>query len=631
MKKTIYFILIFAILLSGCAKKEEEKNEIDNRKEVKVQTYAESKTLKQSISYPALVYAEQEAKIVAKMSGTVRNVKFNNGDSVRAGQELARIDDANSSKTGSYGFNDTQVRQAQVGVSQAAAAYALAEKNYQNLLLSSQRDLEQAKIAKLQSTTGKDNLGVSSAESLKSAELAYETAVLARENAKINLDKRRNISGQNDSDALTNAGISADSVANTCAAIINSINNITNASDNISISYENNLGALDFSALPKLKTAYEVALSDSKKYSTASFSNTNDKLALALSLAEKTKALTDAAKYLFEKTITSADLPQSALAGNSLSGLQSAVAGYQSQASGAINQINGAKQGLINTELNNDSTLASLQKAYELALKQEESAKQNLENLKIGNKSALDNAGFGVDSSLNQYDAIKIRIDSQISSAKSQMDIASLSYNNALLALQGLYDVHLAVSPIDGVITRKNVSEGETVSPGQILATVSFSEKVKLQIFASQEDIQNFSLGQSVNIFDNNNKSYKGLVSSITEQADSQTKRFLVEIKPEINNKAVFILGTVMNVAIDFEKKASDNNTIILPLSAIEVGQNGSYIMTIADGKVKKVLVEIKRVSGESAEIKAELAAETEIIVEGNKLVAEGEEVRVLD
>src|SRR3989339_1400902 len=170
MKKTIYFILIFAILLSGCAKKEEEKNEIDNRKEVKVQTYAESKTLKQSISYPALVYAEQEAKIVAKMSGTVRNVKFNNGDSVRAGQELARIDDANSSKTGSYGFNDTQVRQAQVGVSQAAAAYALAEKNYQNLLLSSQRDLEQAKIAKLQSTTGKDNLGVSSAESLKSAE-----------------------------------------------------------------------------------------------------------------------------------------------------------------------------------------------------------------------------------------------------------------------------------------------------------------------------------------------------------------------------------------------------------------------------------------------------------------------------
>ena len=311
--------------------------------------------------------------------------------------------------------------------------------------------------------------------------------------------------------------------------------------------------------------------------------------------------------------------------------MQSAVAGYQSQASGAINQINGAKQGLINTELNNDSTLASLQKAYELALKQEESAKQNLENLKIGNKSALDNAGFGVDSSLNQYDAIKIRIDSQISSAKSQMDIASLSYNNALLALQGLYDVHLAVSPIDGVITRKNVSEGETVSPGQILATVSFSEKVKLQIFASQEDIQNFSLGQSVNIFDNNNKSYKGLVSSITEQADSQTKRFLVEIKPEINNKAVFILGTVMNVAIDFEKKASDNNTIILPLSAIEVGQNGSYIMTIADGKVKKVLVEIKRVSGESAEIKAELAAETEIIVEGNKLVAEGEEVRVLD
>lgn len=631
MKKQLYFILIFAIMLSGCAKKDENNNEIDNRKEVKVQTFEQSKVLKQTIEYPALVYAEQEAKIIAKMSGTAKNVRFNAGDTVRAGQELAKIDDVNSGSVNNYGFNANQIKQAQVGVQQAASAYSLAQKNYQNLLLSSQRDLEQAKIAKNQSVQGIDNLGVSTEESLKSAQLAYETAILARQNAKISLDNRKNISGQSTDDVVVNAENTADSVANTCAAIINSINIITNAGDNISIGYENNLGAIDVTAVSKNRTAYNSALAESKKYSTATFANTDEKLNLALSIAQKTKALTDTAKYLFEKTITSAELPQSSLTGNSLSSLQSAVAGYQAQASGAINQINGAKQGLINTELNNDSTLDSLQKAYELALKQEESAKQNLENLKIGNKSALDSASFGVESSANQYDSAKIRIDSQLASAKSQMEIAGLTYNNAVLSLQGLYDAHSAISPIDGVVTRKNVSDGETVSAGQVLATVSQSENVKLQIFASQDDIQNFRLGQGANIIDNNNKIYKGVISSITEQADSQTKRFLVEIKPEINNKDVFILGTVMNVSIDFEKKTNDANAIILPLSAIEIGQNGNAIMTVQDGKVKKVSVEISRVNGESAEIKVELANDVQIIVEGNKLVADGEEVKVLE
>jgi RND family efflux transporter MFP subunit len=632
MKKNIIILaLAMTVVLSGCGTNNAETAQQKSLAEVKSQKVSASKSVRQTVEYPAMVSSEQEAKIVAKTSGTAKGVRFNVGDRVSMGQEIFRIDDINSGSNSSSGFNASQIKQASIGTEQAAAAFNLAQKNYDSLLLSSQRDLAQAEIGKEQSDTGRSNLSVTASESLKSAQLAYDSAKIAREQAKNNLDSRKSISGQSSVDTNTNSSNSADSAAAACGTIITSINNIASLDEANSpgISYKNNLGVLDFNTITNAKNAYLDANTEYRSFLTANFSSTNEKIDVVILLAQKTKKLADAAKLLFDKTISSDALPQSSSLGASLSGLQAAVSGYQVQASGALSQANGAKQALVNIKLGNDATLDTMQKAYELAVKQEASAKQNLDNLKVGNKSQLDNAGYGVDSAVNQFEATKIRINSQLSVSKSQLDIARLSYNNALISLQGLFDIHKAVSPIDGIITRKFVDEADTVSPGQVLATVSQSDKVKLELYVNQEDLAFLLLGQGATIKDNNGKAYEAIVSGITPAADSVTKRFLVEVKPKINNPKIFAIGTIMNVTAAYDKKPSNTKNIILPLTAVEIGQNANNIMILDNGKVKKAAVEIVKVQGEAVEVKTGLSPDTEIIVDGNKIVEEGEEVKI--
>jgi multidrug efflux pump subunit AcrA (membrane-fusion protein) len=649
---TSSLLLVVLLTISACGKSGAQTGEeLKEPAAVSARSIKESSTLKEKLTYSGLVSSVEEAKIIARTSGHAEEINFNVGDEVNMGDTLARIDDVDGSSS-SAGFNSNQVRQAQIAVSQALASYRMAETNYENLLVSTQKDLNQAEIAKNQSLTGKGNTASSVEENFKSAELALETAQAAAESAKISLENRRKTASQGEVDAKDNAETTADGAANIAASIISSINNIASLDDQnpVSLNYKSNLGALDPSALSAAKNNFALAKTASQKYSAGGFKSLNEKIDSADDLAEKTKRLADSAKTLFEKTMTSVDLPQTSLTGASLSGLQSQAAGFQSQISAAIAQINGAKQLLANTPLNNTSTLDALEKAYDLAKKQEAQAAQNLNSLKAGNKSQSDAADFGYQSAANQYATLKTKLDSQISVAKSQLDIASFQYQSAGTVLQGLYDIHLAIAPIDGTVTQKLVSAGDAVSAGQLLAVVSRPEDVKIVFYTDQDNLFYFRLGQAAEIKDNDGKSYAGKITAITPQADSLTRRFQIEVRPERTDlpaspagdknakpplaaetgaSGVFVLGTVMDVIIPITKTAKNPDTAILPLSAIEVGQSGNYVFIIENGIAKKTQVEIVKVEGENAEVKIDLPEETLVIVDGNKLLADGDPVVV--
>jgi multidrug efflux pump subunit AcrA (membrane-fusion protein) len=220
--------------------------------EVGVQTVKDSQVYNQTIEYAAQVLSDQEAQLFAKTTGSVTSANFNPGDKVTIGQELIKIDDVNSNSSFSQaGFSAGQVKQAIIGVQQAEAAYNLAKQNYQNVLVSTGRDLKAVEIAREQAATGKDNLGTITSGSLKTAELAYETARIAAEQARLSLENRKSIAGQSEADTITAAKTTADAVANSCGTIIYGINNIAALDDNsvISINYQNNLGVLDSSTV----------------------------------------------------------------------------------------------------------------------------------------------------------------------------------------------------------------------------------------------------------------------------------------------------------------------------------------------------------------------------------------------
>lgn len=629
--KLLIALLISSIALSGCGKKEET---VDSGKKeatpVETRTVSASHELKEKLEYPAMVIPEEEAQIVAKTGGTAQDVKFKLGDKVSVGDLLAKIDDADKNNAvGKFNFNSSQINQAKLAVEQAYSNLNMARTSYQNLIFSNEKDLQQAEIAKNQALKSKDNTGSITSEGLKSAELAYETAKTAAEQAKINLDNHKKISGQSSQDAGDNADTAATAAADACDSIITGINNILELGDfdRSSLSYKNNLGVLDLSTLSKARTDYALAKSLNDQYKSSQFANIQDKINLVAQLVEKTKNLSDSAKNLLSKTMTSTILPQTSNTGISLTSLQNAASSYQAQANGAIAQANSAKQAIANISLSNDSTLKALEKNYELAKKQEASAAQNLNNIKAGNSNQNDQVGFGADSASNQYDNLKIKLGTQLNIAKSQADMAEIQYQNAVTALNGLYDNHLAISPISGTITKKNVENGSTVSAGQILAIVSKTENIKIQFFIDQESLSFIEAGLPVIFKDSDNNEYPGKITSFTSQADAATKRFLVEAKPDQTDLKIFTTGTVINVVVPITKSSDKKELIILPLSAIEIGQNGNLLTIISEGVAKKIKVEIAKVEGEYAQIKAGLPEETEIIIDGNKDIKDGESV----
>lgn len=620
-------LLLVVLTLSACGSKTDQAEKKADPMKVRGQTVGQSLSAKQSLEYPGTVVAESEAIIVAKASGNLTGANFKVGDSVTLGQELAKIDDVNSPAYNANSFNNSQIKQAKLAVSQAESGYNLAKTSYGNLLVSSVKDLRSAEISRDQAAKGQSNLAATSEESLKSAELSFETAKIAAEQARVSLENRQKLADQGAKDAKDNANLIADSAVNTASGMIININIITGFDTNntVTVPYAANLGAMDNNSLTAAKQSYIDAKEEYTSYAAAKFNSVSDKVAAAKKLAEAIKKMVDDTKYLLDKTITSNVLPQTSLTGVSLSGLQSTAAGYQTQMNGILSQVSGASQALINTDLNNASLLDSLKQAYELAKQQQASAEQALNNLKAGNTSQKDQAGFVYNLAQNQYDNLKVKIEAQVSAAKTQMETAQLQYNNAVVALQSLYDAHSVISPLAGTITKVSVADGQAVAPGQAIATVSQTQNIKIQFYIEPDSLSSIKPGLPVTVVDDKNREFPGIVAAVSPQADVLTRRFLAEVKLE--NSSGLFLGTVVTVKVDIIKTAADSGVIILPLAAITVGQSGNYIFIVEGSQAKRTAVEIKEVLGELAKVKVDLPAETVVIIDGNKLLQEGTEV----
>lgn len=527
--------------------------------EVKGQTVAQSQTIGQEYEYPALVLSEQEAKIIAKTSGTVKRMNFKLGDSVKVGSVLARIDDINQGGGLGSGLSSNQVRQAQLAVEQAE--------------------------------TNKRNIALTSAENLRSAQIAHESAKILSQQARLNLQNRELSASQSYGDVGTNANTAAQAAADGCGAIITGINNIANFEPTAvaDSSYKNNLGVANSQLTIDAKNAFAATKNLYDKYSTTNHNDAKTNVDETIKLIQQTSRLVNITKKYLDASLVGGALTQTIL-----NGFQATVAGYQTQLNGALAQVNGAKQALENNQINNQASLDVLAKAYDLSKQQEKSALQALTSLQTN--------------------------------IKSMLEAADLQYRNAALGLQGIIDIHLVVAPLSGKITQSFITQGETVSAGQQLATVGSGQAVKLQFFVEEDILRKINLGQTVTVKNNENKEVLGKITGLSPQADGLSKRFLVEASPADSGAGDFSLGTVVNVVISLEKK-SGAGAVVLPLAAVEIGQNGNAVFVIDNGRAKRTPVEIVKISGETAEIKTTLPASAVIITEGNKLLREGDAV----
>lgn len=190
-------------------------------------------------------------------------------------------------------------------------------------------------------------------------------------------------------------------------------------------------------------------------------------------------------------------------------------------------------------------------------------------------------------------------------------DLAQLTYKEAeeqyYSAKKGI------VADFDGIVTECNGVSGASVTEGAQLITLESSDNVKVTFDASKSDVAKLEIGQKVDVTISGNK-YEGEIAKINRMATlnaSNTPMVGVEVHlTNPDDKIILGLDAKLTAHTD-----SAQNTLLIPVEAINADKNGDFLYVIENGMVVKRAITCGISSDEYTEVLDGVTEEDQIIV----------------
>lgn len=300
-----------------------------------------------------------------------------------------------------------------------------------------------------------------------------------------------------------------------------------------------------------------------------------------------------------------------------------------------------------------DGANVDLDKANTSLEQQISTAKQNIDKLQVQFDNEKDN-----------YDKQQILYNSDVIS-KKDFDEAAAKYDNASIDLKAAVDNYELLqnnqgpesiksaqnaiesrkaaleaakiqaddatikAPISGVVSVKDVEVGKLASGQSGSVTIIDNSKLTVEVTVPDKIVGRLKVGQSVTIAVNalDGKKITGTIDTISPNTDSKDKSYIVKINIE-NSDDNIKCGMFVKVSLEAENK---DNIVIVPNEAIKVENGVNYLYTVENNKIKKIGVETGISNDKSTEIIGNIKADTSIITEGQSLLDDGEEVKVIN
>lgn len=139
--------------------------------------------------------------------------------------------------------------------------------------------------------------------------------------------------------------------------------------------------------------------------------------------------------------------------------------------------------------------------------------------------------------------------------ASQQMDAAKTSFDMAVSQLQlsraSLVTAEVKLkdsvmyAPLNGVVLRKNIEEGETVGAGTMVITIGDLEHPWVKVYVKEDELGAVKLGQKADVVVDSfpNKRYEGIVTYISSEAEFTPKN--VQTREE---RVKLVFGVKVNV-----------------------------------------------------------------------------------
>jgi HlyD family secretion protein len=207
-------------------------------------------------------------------------------------------------------------------------------------------------------------------------------------------------------------------------------------------------------------------------------------------------------------------------------------------------------------------------------------------------------------------------VSAQVDQAQAQADLAESQVENARVT-----------SPINGVVSVRNVDPGELVSPGVpafiiidtsgLAAETSVSDRMVQRIFKGQKAAVTVSAAAGVTV--------EGTVDTVSPAADPRTQSYAVKVAlPGLEGG--LRPGMFATVSFPVEKR---ENVLVVPNSAVMTENGTDAVYVVEDGVLKKRSVRVGISDEAVTEITDGLSEGEVVVTEGQSFLTDGQKVSV--
>lgn len=238
-----------------------------------------------------------------------------------------------------------------------------------------------------------------------------------------------------------------------------------------------------------------------------------------------------------------------------------------------------------------------------------------------GTVTTLDNS----ESALKQ--ANESLVQARLGAANDEVSAASAQIKQALGALraaQANLSKTIMRSPIAGTIDELDVNVGDFVTTYASVAKVANNNAQEISIFVGENDLQLFTVGDSVLI----ENEITGIVTTIGTGIDVDTKKTEIKIATESSE---LTSGDTVTVTLVRDTESTESvGPLRIPIAAIRFTADTGSVFMVEDGKIVSKEVKVGAVRGSLVEIEEGLSSSDIIITDVRGLI-EGSRVEALN
>jgi len=177
-------------------------------------------------------------------------------------------------------------------------------------------------------------------------------------------------------------------------------------------------------------------------------------------------------------------------------------------------------------------------------------------------------------------------------------------------------------SPVNGIVTKIYYSDkGAAVSPQNPVAEVADPDNVKVILHTGEEEMVKVKSGMSAEIKPVYGEAapVKASVYSCTPFIDTDTMSGTIIVKGSNPGR-----GIKPGMSVEVTINTAVRKSIMLPESAVLMGEGKAYVYVNDSGKAKSVDVELGYMAGDEVEIKSGITEGADVVTDGNFKLSDG-------